>query len=244
MWLEFLISAVAVISAGFFLTKFGDQISERTSISGGMIGFFLLALATSLPELITSISAVSIQKAPELAFGNIFGSNLFNLFIIFLIDLFSVKGAFATGNRENFLSCIYIVIISMFAIIPIILSNFGVILFPQMPVNIESIIILLFYLYILRTFREEETEETVSEISKKKDSILSPVSGFFVSSLVIIAAGIVLTKSVDAIAVTYGMGKTFAGSLFLAFVTSLPEASVSLSAVRIGAVSMAIGNVL
>ncbi|MCK9223727.1 MAG: hypothetical protein M0R46_02830 [Candidatus Muirbacterium halophilum] len=244
MWYEFILSSISVICAGFYLTKYGDEISEKSGISGGFIGFFLLALATSLPELITSISAVVFQNAPELAFGNIFGSNLFNITILVIVDYLSKNGVFVKAGRENLVSIAYIIIISLLAIIPVILYiNFGIGFFKQLPINIESIFILFFYLFILMTFKQSSEDVPVEKV-KSGEKLLPVYAKFTLSALVIVFAGFFLTKSVDSIAITYNLGKTFAGSMFLAFVTSLPEATVSISAVRIGAIEMAVGNVL
>lgn len=244
MWYEFIFSSIAVIMAGFYLTKYGDEISDKSGIGGGLIGFFLLALATSLPELITSVSAVVFQNAPELSLGNIFGSNLFNLAILVIVDLISKNGAFIKSGKENLVSIAYIFIISLIAIIPIILNiEFGIGFFRNLPVNIESMLILFFYIYILKTFRNSQ-EETEEKKEKSGGSLIPVCLKFAFSAGIIIISGFFLTRSVDNIAVTYNLGKTFAGSLFLAFVTSLPEATVSISAVRIGAIDMAIGNVL
>ncbi|PLX19068.1 MAG: hypothetical protein C0601_02970 [Candidatus Muiribacterium halophilum] len=244
MWIEFLISAFIVIAAGFKLTSYGDEISEKSNISGGLIGFFLLALATSLPELITSLSAVLRQDAPEMCLGNIFGSNLFNLVILFLLDIFSRKSVFKFSTKEDIKSISFIYVISLLAIIPMILSSFmNIRFFDGFRFNIESFLIFAFYIYILKNFREDDKQEKLPD-EKQKQSLVGVYTKFTVAALFIVVAGIFLTESVDKIAETYSLGKTFAGSLLLAFVTSLPEASVSLSAVRIGAVEMAIGNIL
>lgn len=245
MWINFSISAFLVIFAGYYLTEYGDEISEKSSISGGFIGFFLLALTTSLPELITSISAIYFQGEPQLALGNIFGSNLFNIGIIFLLDFFSKKGAFADAKKENIVSIAYILIISLLAIIPMIFNSlFNINILPSMPINIESILILLFYIYILRTFNNSVEEEQKELDFNKGESLVPVYLKFALMGAIIVVSGIFLTKSVDQIAEAYNLGKTFAGSMFLAFVTSLPEATVSISAIRIGAINMALGNVL
>jgi len=246
MWIEFVISAIVVIAAGFKLTIYGDEISEKSNISGGLIGFFLLALATSLPELITSLSAVIRQNAPEMSLGNIFGSNLFNLAILFMLDLFSKKSVFKFSTREDLKSISFIFMISLLAITPMMISNFmGIKIFEGFRINVESLLILGFYLFILKNFRDEpDVQEKLPVESKNKEKLATVYVKFAVAALFIVVAGIFLTESVDNIAEKYSIGKTFAGSLMLAFVTSLPEASVSLSAVRIGAVEMAIGNIL
>lgn len=80
--------AMLILAAGTVLANTGDAIALRTGIGGGLVGLIFLALATSLPEL-SSITAAVRQRRYELAVGEVFGSNLFNLTLIFLIDLAS-----------------------------------------------------------------------------------------------------------------------------------------------------------
>lgn len=63
------------------LNKYGDVISEKSTLSGAMVGGLLIAGATSLPELTTSLTAVYIDN-PDIAVGNMLGSNVFNLLIL------------------------------------------------------------------------------------------------------------------------------------------------------------------
>jgi cation:H+ antiporter len=246
MWLNFIILSVITVIAGYNLSKYGDRISENTSISSGFIGFFLLALATSLPELTTSLSATLIEKSPEMALGNIFGSNLFNLMIIVIMEFLSKKDIFPFIKTGTLKSAVFIYLISLTAIIPIAYSQlFNIRFFSKLNFNIESIII--FLIYILALFKsagndsDEEKENNDNKDKKRRnDAFLK----FSIAAIVIIISGIYLTKTVDNIAEHYDLGKTFAGSLFLAAVTSLPEASVSLAAIKFDAIEMAVGNLL
>ena len=68
------------------LAKYGDVIAARTKLGGMFIGVLLLAGATSLPELLTSINSIA-QGSPELSAGNFFGSSAFNMFILALLDV-------------------------------------------------------------------------------------------------------------------------------------------------------------
>lgn len=83
-----LLLAAVILVAGTVLSFAGDEIGNRTGIGGGLVGLLLLAAATSLPELGAVYGAVRLRRY-ELAIGQVFGSNLFNLSIIFLIDLAS-----------------------------------------------------------------------------------------------------------------------------------------------------------
>jgi cation:H+ antiporter len=77
IWLVFFISTILIVFAAMQLAKYGDVIAVRTRLGGMFIGVLLLAGATSLPEVLTTISAVN-QDVPNLAAGNLLGSNIFN----------------------------------------------------------------------------------------------------------------------------------------------------------------------
>jgi len=68
------------------LAKYGDVIGLRTGLGGMFVGTLLLAAATSLPELITTISAIQ-NGVPDLAAGNLFGSNMFNILLLAVLDM-------------------------------------------------------------------------------------------------------------------------------------------------------------
>src|SRR5690554_2674772 len=86
IWLEFFISTAVLVIAAYYLANYGDVISVRTGLGGLFVGTLLMAGATSLPELLTAINAIS-QDAPDLTAGNIFGSNMFNMFLLAVVDL-------------------------------------------------------------------------------------------------------------------------------------------------------------
>ncbi|HDS09054.1 MAG TPA: sodium:calcium antiporter, partial [Firmicutes bacterium] len=64
--------------AGSRLIIYADALSEKTKISQIWIGMIALSIVTSLPEMVSNMSAVLILKQPNLALGNIIGSNIFN----------------------------------------------------------------------------------------------------------------------------------------------------------------------
>src|SRR3990172_9891278 len=66
-WLGFLVCAVLIVIAGTFLSRYGDVIADKTGLGGTWIGLILLASVTSLPELVTGASAVTLAEAPNLA---------------------------------------------------------------------------------------------------------------------------------------------------------------------------------
>src|SRR4030043_1927521 len=90
VWVTFLISRALIVFAATQLAKYGDVIAVRTRLGGMFIGVLLLAGATSLPEVLTSISALS-QQAPNLAAGNLLGSNTVNMLLLAIVDVVNRK---------------------------------------------------------------------------------------------------------------------------------------------------------
>ena len=86
IWLQFIVCAALIGSAGYQLSRYGDAIAQRTGLSGSWIGLALLATVTSLPELATGITSVTIADAPNLAVGDALGSCVVNLAFLVLID--------------------------------------------------------------------------------------------------------------------------------------------------------------
>ncbi len=87
----FSIAAVVLIFITPLLVSSSVGVAAATGLTTGFVGLALLAIATSLPEVVTTIAAVRIG-AFDLAVGNLFGSNIFNIFALGLTDLFYTKG--------------------------------------------------------------------------------------------------------------------------------------------------------
>ncbi len=75
-----------ILVAGFLLAQTGDAIAKQTGLGASLVGLVLVGFATSLPELSSIVSALRIRRY-EMAVGDIFGTNLFNIALIFLADL-------------------------------------------------------------------------------------------------------------------------------------------------------------
>ena len=80
------IVASIILVGGFFLSTFADAIAARTGMASGMVGFLLVGLSTSLPEISSVTAAIRLRRY-DMAVGDIFGTNLFNIALIFLADV-------------------------------------------------------------------------------------------------------------------------------------------------------------
>jgi cation:H+ antiporter len=93
------IAGAVILVAGYLLAETGDAIAAQTGIGAGMVGFVLIGLTTSLPEISSMVAAVRMHRY-ELAIGDIFGTNLFDLLLIPVADLAYRKGPIlATAGR-------------------------------------------------------------------------------------------------------------------------------------------------
>ncbi len=244
VWLKFIFSIIIIFFSGSRLSRYGDTISETTGLGKGFVGVLLLGAITSLPELITTISSVSLVKDVNLAWGNIYGSNLLNLSVIAFCDIFIKNKYFRIFNKNNILTGILGIIITAVGICGI-LMHVDWVFFNH--VSIFTVIILITYIsgaYILYLNEKARKSEIDKFTIKNKNDNTKIYLLFFIHSLLIIAAGINITYACEDIAKITGLGTSFVGSIFLALATSLPEIVVSITAIKLGAVSMAVGNIL
>lgn len=79
-------AAVAVVAAALWLPRLGAELADETGLGQAFVGSLLVALTTSLPEIVVSLAAVRIG-ATDLGVANVLGSNLFNMLILGLDDV-------------------------------------------------------------------------------------------------------------------------------------------------------------
>ncbi len=243
LWGKFIVSAFLIIVAGTGLTRNAEAIARHTGLGTLWAGVFLLPLATSLPELVTSWRAASIG-APDLAVGNVFGSNIFNIFIIALIDLSQSHGPLLTkvSQRHIFTATMGMLITAFVAINILMPSHLSI-----GWLGLNTIVILAFYLtgnWLLSRF---ERRHAVMASALEPQNAVRPLGQalffFVVAALVIVIAGTTIADTGEAIARQTGIGQTLFGSFFIAITTSLPEVVTTFAAVRLGILDMAIGNI-
>lgn len=245
VWIQFVICVLLVLFFGSKLSRYGDIIAEKTGLGGLWVGLLLLGAVTSLPEIITGVSAVAVVKVPDLALGTIFGSNALNLFIIAILDVMPRSGpVLSMAGQGHRLSAGLSILLIAFAGGSILLST-GVWGGAIGWVGIYSVVLVLLYLWgSRRIFRRERQRPKVGALRYENVSSRRVYIYFAIAALAVIGAGTWLAFIGDEIAAGTGWGATFVGTLFLAITTSLPEVAVCIAALRIGATDMAIANVL
>ncbi|MCM3617128.1 sodium:calcium antiporter [Sutcliffiella horikoshii] len=109
----FIFSCFLIMAFGTILTVTGDRIGEITGLGSSFVGMFMIAITTSLPEVVSCIVAVRLGN-PGLAIGSVLGSNLFNLFVLGSSDIF-YRGGLLLSSVElfHYISTITLIIMNL-----------------------------------------------------------------------------------------------------------------------------------
>ncbi len=243
---KFVICSLLIIFAGMKVAKYGDIIAEKTMLGRALVGLLLLALVTSLPEVFVGISAVAIVGIPDLTLGDIFGSCIFNLLILGILDVLNKKEPFLRhASQSHIMSAGFFASLMGVVLVSILLSQqIGMIKIGW--IGIYTLIILVLYFLMVRgIFQFEQSQKPPSEEEQYGAvSLKATLWKFSIASAIVIGAAMWLPKIGEEIAVITGLANTFVGTLFLATTTSFPELVVTITAWRIGAKDMAIADIL
>lgn len=97
---KYILNAIVIIGAATYLPFIADRLAVETGLGRSFVGTVFAALTTSLPEVAVSISALKIG-AIDMAIANLFGSNMFNIFILAIDDIFYLKGSLLSDVSLN-----------------------------------------------------------------------------------------------------------------------------------------------
>lgn len=254
LWLQFALCAGLIGIAGAQLSIYGDVIARRTGLSGSWIGLALLATVTSLPELATGITSVTIANAPNLAVGDALGSCVVNLVFLVVIDLFFRKGPiWQVASKGHVLAGAFGIVMLGLTLTTLQMGQLksgsatGVGEVSYVVFNLATPMLLALYLVAMRTvfaFEKRNAVEQQKSASGQLPSKKKALVMFSLAGATVMGAGIWLPFVSSQLAASMGWNNSFMGSLFVALVTSAPELAVTTAALRIGAVNMAIGNLL
>jgi len=253
VWFKFVICVIIILFSGTKTARYADIIAEKTGMGRIWIGLLLLGCVTSLPELITGLSSVTMvgdSGIPDLGLGTLLGSCTFNLLVLAVLDVMHRNGPLLSqASTRQIVSARDAILLFTIAVLSI---KFG----GQISglaigwVGIPSITILgLYLLSVWRTFNNERKRNEPSLVSHlEADEEVEIVKGlwlkFLLASLTIVATGVWLSFVGNEIAETTSLGMSFVGSLLLAVSTSMPELVVAISALRLGAIDLAVADVL
>ncbi|MFC3523384.1 sodium:calcium antiporter [Marinococcus halophilus] len=239
----FILSAAVSVFSAVKLSGYADIISRNTKIGGLLAGTILLAVATSLPELTATISASVIGNA-DIAVGNGLGSIIFNIFFLFLLDIyFRNKRLFLKVSDDHLYTAIIALLLCVVTagglILHYPLSYFGV--------SVISLLVVIIYLggmFYISQKQNDTAEEEKTASPDQNVNIRRTIIKFITFAVIIFISGSTLSISGDIMSTTTGISATAVGSILVATATSLPDAVSVFVALRLANVNMAIGTIL
>lgn len=238
--ISFLAGIVLVILGADWLTKGASSLARRFNVSELVIGLTIVALGTSLPELVIS-SGSAIKGSPGLALGNVIGSNIFNgMFILGVVALISpIRFNARMLTREipfNLLASVVLLLLSGSMLVggakgEFITRNGGLLLFCFLAVFIR---------YTFSIPADENDGDEVQERFSVGKVVLYIAAGL----AALIFGGNIFVDGATEVARLLGLSEAVIGITIVSAGSSLPELAVSVSAARKGSVGLALGNVL
>ena len=247
----FVAAACVIWAAGTRLARCADVIARRTGVGRAYLGLLLLGGVTSLPELAVAVTS-SLEGHPLLSVNDVLGSAAINVLILAVLDRV-VRDAPLSSMTRSPISMLQAVIGMMLlaAVVGPSITGDRVVL----GLGLWSWAMLAAYAIALRVLRRAEglhswvpsaepkrgRRQTAAAADRSSNARLYATTAM--AGLAILLAGWALARTGAALAERSGLGDSFFGAVCLAVVTSLPEASTALAAIRLGRHEMAIADV-
>jgi cation:H+ antiporter len=244
---QFAVCALIIARAGFMLTRSADRLADAYGWGRGWVGLALLATITSLPELASGISAVTLVQEPDLAVGNVLGACVVNLAFLVVVDVLQrSRPMYVDAGAVHLLSAGFGVVMLGFVSMNLLAGGGAPAI---LHVGVYSPALIGLYLLALRSVHAQERLTRLDAVTVERPSA-TPVDTraewrrCCVAGMLVVAAGSWLPQVADSLAQAAGISSSFVGTVFMALVTTLPEMAVTVAAVRLGALDMAISNLL
>ncbi len=235
--LVLLVSVAVLAKSSATVVENATKLSAFFGISTIAIGFILISVSTSLPELSVSVLS-STSGHGAIAAGNVFGSNIANILLVLGL------GAFLYGFsiKRNELLDIGLVLVLTTVISAYILYAASIsqsaLAFP------EGLVLLgLFGVYVYHVLRRSKSDRANRDKVSKKEA-LGAFLWFFAAILVVLASSGFVVESAIKLAAELGLAESFIGATLVAIGTSLPEMSVDLQAIRKKQYGLALGDAI
>jgi cation:H+ antiporter len=252
--LQFALCAGLIAVAGFSLSRNADRLATAYGWGRGWVGLALLATVTSLPELASGLSSVVLVDEPNLAVGNALGACVMNLVFLVVVDLLQRRQPmYGQASATHLLSAGFGVVMLGFVALSLVTARQAPAL---LHLGLYSPILLALYLLALKSVfaHEQAAVAALATGAAPAGRVVRPPAEaarlrrhwrhFGLAAAVVLAAGLWLPGLADGLAQALGLSHSFVGTVLMALVTTMPEMAVTVAALRLGALDMAIGNLL
>jgi cation:H+ antiporter len=248
----FIASAAAIGFAGVKAAGYADRVADRTGMGEAVTGTVLLGFLTALPGLLASVVAAS-KGLPVLAISNALGGIAVQTTALAIADIAHRKANLehAAASVPNMMQAT--MLIALMVLVLCGLSGPDTTVAHVHPATILLILAAGSAFWLVIGTRDDpmweptETDETVTDEpveANKRDSLRKLLFGLIVSAGVTGLSGVLIAESAENVIEKTGLPEAVVGGLFMAFATSLPELVTSVAAVRRGALTMAVSDVV
>ena len=237
IWLGvFIVSLGVLVKSSDYFTEAAEKIGLLLGLPSFIIGVTIVAVGTSLPELVSSIIAVQ-QNSSEIVLGNVVGSNIANIFLI--IGLASV-----ISNKMDIYYELIHVDLPLFVGSAFLLAL--TVYDGKFTIGEALICMACYVVYLLYTISSSDgsTEEESPDNNEQKPSLTNQIIIVAVSAVFLFFGADYTIESITKISEILNIGKELIAVTAVAVGTSLPELIVSVSAAKKGNPEIAVGNVL
>ncbi|WP_394731029.1 calcium/sodium antiporter [Altererythrobacter sp. GH1-8] len=222
---------IGLAVGGEFLVRGSVAIAHRLGVSNLVTGLVIVGFATSMPEMVASVEA-ALMGSPELAWGNIVGSNLANTLLILgvtaLVAPIALKG---TGKRDAVVA------------LGVTLLLWGITYAQTGSIWIGMVLLAGLIAYIYWRYNHPRADDEDEEEEADLKPLMAAVA--FLGGLgLLVAGGTALVTGAIDLARVFGVSETVIGLTIVAVGTSLPELAASVAAALRGKPGLALGNVL
>lgn len=246
-----LVSLAALAKASEYAIIYASAIARLAGISELAIGFLLVAVATSLPELMVSVTSALSGNTPQLGIGNVFGANIADVTLV--LGAAAIAAGLAIPRKQHVQLARILIAVSSLSLV-MVLSKLSRLL------GVALLLCFGAYVYFVmkQQIKFEDGEKKKANNARQGNNvqravrvIASPVSELFKSLalfsasilMVIIASRFAVDTAVN-FATAAGVGLAVVGSTIVSFGTTLPELSVSVAAARANKSGLALGNAI
>lgn len=243
MFVLFFLSGLATFFVASRLSIYGDAVKEKTKASSAFMGA-MIGIAISLPELTSSVTAIVIDS-PDLAVGNLIGSNLFNIMGLAIFDIVYRRYQIMTYATEESKLYGWLVIFMTLVVVAGLTLTLPTAIFH---ISYTSIAIVVLY-FVGSKYINERTEyqgRKVKRDSRKYEeySYRQVLVLFIGAAVSIMIIGSILTITAERISSITGIGASFIGSFLVAISTSLPDAVSVGTALKLRNFNLGISSLL
>lgn len=247
----FSLATLVIIITGSWLARLADELADRSGLGEALFGVLLLAGITSLPDFAATLSA-AVDARPDLAMSNAMGSIAVNIVFLGIADIIYRKANLehAAASQANLMLASLLVVLLTLPLIAMVLpasANLNV--HPVTPIIILAYLFGMHLVYQTKTkpmWFPRVTRQTVEdEPGNHNQGSDAHVWGKFVFLAIVTGlAGWVLMESAKGIADYSGLSDTVIGGILTALSTSAPELVTTIAAIRIGALTLAMSNII